>query len=76
MEAAQLKVIDRGYGSIVSRIITDNFVPPLKIDLIESETRGYNDYKFNLKFEPNQFVDRVMAKRHTVSEGEDSNDAK
>ena len=37
---------------------------------------GSRERKFNLKFEPNQFVDRVMAKRFTVSEGEDSKDAK
>jgi hypothetical protein len=76
MEAAQLKVIDRGSGSSQGQIITDNFVPPLKIDTIQSETRGYKTYQFDLRFEPNPFVTSVRAKLYKKSEGEDSSDAK
>ena len=76
MEAAQLKVIDRGSGSSQGQIITDNFVPPLKIDTIQSETRGYKTYQFDLRFEPNPFVTSVGAKLYKKSEGEDSSDAK
>ena len=74
MEAAQLKVIDRGSGSSQGQIITENFVPPLKINTIQSETRGYKDYQFNLRFEPNPFVTSVRANWYKKSEGEDSSD--